>query len=164
MSKLSKPYFHNEEAAYEYVESKRWTGGPVCPHCGENERVNKMNGKSTRIGTYKCYACRKQFTVKIGTVFECSHIKMHIWLQAIHLVASSKKGISSNQLHRTLGVTLKTAWFMSHRIRLAMHIDDGAQSGEGGGTVEADETFIGTSFKKRAKDRGMEYLKAKLQL
>ena len=154
MSNLSKPYFHNEEAAYEFVESKLWPDGPVCPHCDENKRVSKMNGKATRIGLYKCYACRKQFTVKIGTIFESSHIKMHVWLQAIYMVAGSKKGISSNQLHRTLGVTLKTAWFMSHRIRLAMHIDDGVQFGEGGGTVEADETFIGTSFKKRAKDRG----------
>ena len=88
---------------------------PFALHCGEKERVGKMGGKATRVGLYKCYACRKQFNVKVGTIFESSHVKMHIWLQAFYLVAGSKKGISSNQLHRTLGVTLKTAWFMGHR-------------------------------------------------
>jgi hypothetical protein len=103
-----------------------------------------MGGKSTRVGTYKCYQCRKPFTVKIGTIFESSHVPMHIWLQAMYLIVGSKKGISSNQLHRTLGVTLKTAWFMSHRIREAMRSNDPGFFGEGGGIVEADETFIGT--------------------
>ena len=154
MSNLSKPYFHDEQAAYDFVEARLWPDGPTCPKCGEQKRVGKTNGKTTRIGLYKCYECKKPFTVKIGTIFESSHVKMHVWLQAIYMVAGSKKGISSNQLHRTLGVTLKTAWFMSHRIRLAMHIDDGEQLGSGGGTVEADETFIGSSFKKRADDRG----------
>jgi hypothetical protein len=102
-----------------------------------------MKGKSTRIGTYKCYQCRKPFTVKIGTIFESSHVPMHIWLQAMYLIAGSKKGISSNQLHRILGVTLKTAWFMSHRIREAMREGGLAPFGEGGGAVEVDETFIG---------------------
>src|SRR5207247_4247571 len=90
--------------------------------CGGFERISKMGGKSTRIGTYKCYQCRMQFTVKVKTVFESSHVKLHIWLQAVALLSSSKKGISSNQLHRTLGVTLKTAWFMSHRLREAMRV------------------------------------------
>lgn len=143
MSILSKPYFHNEEAAYEFVESKLWPEGATCPKCGERERVSKMQGKSTRIGAYKCYKCRKPFTVKVGTIFESSHVKMHLWLQAIFLIASSKKGISSNQLHRTLGVTLKTAWFMSHRIREAMKSDDLTPFGSGGGLVEADETYMG---------------------
>ena len=102
-----------------------------------------MNGKSTRIGTYKCYQCRKQFTVKVGTVFEDSHVPMRIWLQAIYLLCSSKKGISSNQLARTLGVTLKTAWFMSHRIREAMRVVGMTPMGGAGEIVEADETFIG---------------------
>jgi transposase-like protein len=102
-----------------------------------------MGGKSTRIGTYKCYSCRKPFTVKIGTIFEASHVPMNLWLQAIYLMCASKKGISSNQLHRTLGVTLKTAWFMSHRIREAMRDDTIGTFGAGGGVVEADETFIG---------------------
>jgi len=114
---LSAPHFHNEEAAYRFVEARLWPNGPICPRCKGSERIGKMGGKTTRIGTYKCYQCRKPFTVKIGTIFESSHVKMHLWLQAIFLMGSSKKGISSNQLHRTLGVTLKTAWFMSHRIR-----------------------------------------------
>lgn len=143
VSALSAPYFHNEEAAYAFVEARVWPKGPVCPHCGGFERIGKMGGKSTRIGTYKCYQCRKPFTVKVCTIFEGSHVALHIWLQAIYLVAGSKKGISSNQLHRTLGVTLKTAWFMSHRIREAMRSGDLSPFGSGGGVVEVDETFIG---------------------
>jgi len=137
---LSATRFHNEEIAYAFVEDIIWPHGPVCPHCGSKERISKMNGKATRIGTYKCYACRKQFTVKIGTIFEDSHIPMNLWLQAICLMCSSKKGISANQLHRTLGVTLKTAWFMAHRIRYAMVQ---YPSGPFDGTVEMDETYIG---------------------
>src|SRR5882672_10583492 len=140
---LSQPHFHNEEAAYEFVEARIWPKGPVCPHCGGVERNGKMGGKSTRIGTYKCYDCRKPFTVKIGTIFEASHIPLRLWLQAIFLIASSKKGVSSNQLHRTLGITLKSAWFMSHRIREAMRSGNFAPFGSGGGVVEIDETFIG---------------------
>lgn len=142
-SALSAPHFHNEEAAYAYVEARIWPEGPVCPHCGGVERISKMQGKSTRVGAYKCYQCRKPFTVKIGTIFEDSKVAMHIWLQAMYLIAGSKKGISSNQLHRTLGVTLKTAWFMSHRIREAMRSDDTGMFGGNGGVVEVDETFIG---------------------
>ena len=142
-SALSAPHFHNEEAAYAYVEARIWPEGPVCPHCGGVERISKMQGRSTRIGAYKCYQCRKPFTVKSGTIFEASHVPMNVWLQAMYLIAGSKKGISSNQLHRILGVTLKTAWFMSHRIREAMRSDDTGMFGAGGGTVEVDETFIG---------------------
>ena len=142
-SVLSQPQFHSEEAAYAYVEARIWPQGPVCPHCGGVERISKMQGKSTRIGAYKCYQCRKPFTVKIGTIFESSHVALNIWLQAMYLIAGSKKGISSNQLHRTLGVTLKTAWFMSHRIREAMRSGDFAPFGTDGGTVEVDETYIG---------------------
>ena len=143
MSVLSAPHFHNEKAAYAYVEARVWPNGPVCPHCGGYERISLMGGKSTRIGAYKCYQCRKPFTVKVGTIFEASHVPLRLWLQAMFLMASSKKGISSNQLHRTLGVTLKTAWFMSHRIREAMREGDLAPFGHGGGIVESDETFIG---------------------
>ena len=143
MSALSAPHFHNEEAAYAYVEARIWPNGPVCPHCGGVDRIGKMGGKSTRVGAYKCYQCRKPFTVKIGTIFEASHVPMNIWLQAMYLIAGSKKGISSNQLHRTLGVTFKTAWFMSHRIREAMKSNDPGMFGEGGGMVEVDETYIG---------------------
>lgn len=148
---LSSAYFHNEEAAYEYVEARLWTNGPVCPHCGGVERIGKMGGKSTRIGTYKCYDCRKPFTVKVGTIFESSHIPLRLWLQAIFLIASSKKGVSSNQLHRTLGITLKSAWFMSHRIREAMRSGDLSPFGSDGGAVEVDETFIGRDFNKKPK-------------
>ncbi len=148
---LSSAYFHNEEAAYEYVEARLWKNGPVCPHCGGVERIGKMGGKSTRIGTYKCYDCRKPFTVKIGTIFESSHIPLRLWLQAIFLIASSKKGVSSNQLHRTLGITLKSAWFMSHRIREAMRSGDLSPFGSDGGAVEVDETFIGRDFNKKPK-------------
>lgn len=143
MSNLSAPHFHNEEAAYAYVEARIWPNGPVCPHCGGCERISKMGGESTRIGTYKCYQCRKPFTVKIGTIFEASHVAMRLWLQAIYLMAASKKGISTQQLHRTLGVTLKTAWFMSHRIRAAMDNNGDWTIGGEGKVVEADETYFG---------------------
>jgi transposase-like protein len=142
-SALSAAQFHNEESAFAYVEARVWPQGPVCPHCGGFDRIGKMGGQSTRIGLHKCYQCRKPFTVRIGTIFESSHVPLHIWLQAMYLIAGSKKGISSNQLHRTLGVTLKTAWFMSHRIREAMRSDNGDMFGVGGGIVEIDETFIG---------------------
>jgi transposase-like protein len=145
---LSAPHFHNEAAAYRFVEARVWPKGPVCPHCGGVERNSPMNGKSTRIGTYKCYDCRQPFTVKVGTIFESSHIALRLWLQAIFLIASSKKGISSNQLHRTLGVTLKSAWFMSHRIRLAMESTDNTPFGTGGGSVEVDEMFMGIDASK----------------
>jgi transposase-like protein len=143
MSILSKEYFHNEVSAYAFVEARLWPNGATCPKCGEQERVSRMQGKSTRIGAHKCYVCRKPFTVKVGTIFESSHVKLNLWLQAIFLIASSKKGISSNQLHRTLGVTLKTAWFMSHRIREAMKNNALSSFGTGGGMVEVDETYMG---------------------
>ena len=145
VSALSARHFHDEVAAYAYVEARIWAEGPVCPHCGGVERLGKLKGKSTRIGTYKCYQCRKPFTVKIGTIFESSHVPLNVWLQAMYLIAGSKKGLSSNQLHRTLGVTLKTAWFMSHRIREAMRSDDPGFFGEGGGIVEVDEPSSASS-------------------
>lgn len=156
MSILSRPYFHDEAAAFARVEALLWPQGPVCPTCGNVGKHYKLTGVRTkaskknpegveRHGLYKCgeAACRKQFTVRIGTIFEESHLPLHKWLQAIHLVCSSKKGISANQLHRTLEVTLKTAWFLGHRIREAMRSDDLTPFGAGGGIVEADETFIG---------------------
>lgn len=153
MSLLSQKHLQDEQAAYEWVEARVWPNGPVCPHCKGTERISKMQGKATRIGLYKCYQCRKQFNVKVGTIFEKSHVAIHLWLQAFYLIAGSKKGISSNQLHRTLGVTLKTAWFMSHRIREAMRTGSLATPiGGNGGIVEADETFIGQ--KKGAKPKG----------
>lgn len=158
---LSAPHFHNEEAAYAFVEARIWPNGPVCPHCGSMERIGKMGGKSTRIGAHKCYDCRKPFTVKVGTIFESSHVPMRLWLQAIFLIASSKKGISSNQLHRTLGITLKSAWFLSHRVREAMTGGSFATFGKNGGVVEVDETFIGHDKNKKPKGekkgRGYEH-------
>jgi transposase-like protein len=149
--------FCNEAAAYAWVESHVWPNGPICPHCGGVERIGKMSGKATRIGLYKCYQCRKQFTVKVGTVFEDSHVPMRFWVQAMYLLCSSKKGISSNQLHRTLGVTLKTAWFMSHRIREAMHAVGVEPMGGAGEVIEADETYIGTERPKRQGERGADH-------
>jgi len=140
---LDAKHFHDEQAAYEYLESKIWPNGPVCPHCGGVDRVGKLKGKSTRVGVWKCYQCRKPFRATVGTVFESSHVPLRLWLQAVHLMACSKKGVSSNQLHRILGVTLKTAWFMSHRIRLAMQTLGLEPMGGVGEVVEIDETVIG---------------------
>ncbi len=142
-SVLNEARFQNEEAAFAYVEANVWPNGRVCPHCGVVDKSGALKGASNRVGLNKCYACRKPFTVKVGTIFESSHVPLHIWLQAMHLVCSSKRGISANQLHRTLGITLKTAWFMGHRIREAMRDGGLAPMGGSGGVVEIDETFIG---------------------
>lgn len=142
-SVLNAAHFACEEAAYGWIESRLWPEGPVCPHCGGFERISKMQGNATRVGLCKCYQCRKQFRVTVGTIFEASHVPLHLWLQAMYLMASSKKGVSSNQLHRTLGVTLKTAWFMSHRIREAMTEGTFGPMGGEGHTVEAGETYFG---------------------
>lgn len=154
MSVLSKPYMRDEAEAFKHVESIIWPDGPVCPHCGVVDRAYRLEGVRTkpskknpdgkeRHGLWKCRECRKQFTVRKGTIFEESHIEMFKWLQAIHLMVSSKKGISAHQLHRVLEITHKSAWFMAHRIREAMRSDGAVDFGSGGGTVEVDETFIG---------------------
>src|ERR1700760_4538106 len=125
---LSAPHFQNEIAAFAYVEAKLWPNGPVCPHCGSfGDKVGKLNGKTTRVGLHKCYqaGCRKPFTVRMGTIFESSHLALHLWLQVIHLMAASKKGISTRQIQRMLQCSMKTAWFLGHRIRKAMS-DGGA--------------------------------------
>ncbi len=145
---LSEPQFHNEEAAFAYVEALLWPNGPVCPHCGnaDPKRVYVLKGKTTRQGLRKCAECRKPFTVRIGTVLEDSHCPLRYWLQAIYLLSSSKKGISTRQLQRTLGVGMKTAWFLSHRIREMMKRPDDMFSppiGGAGKTLEVDEAFIG---------------------
>ncbi|MBV9993884.1 MAG: IS1595 family transposase [Caulobacteraceae bacterium] len=140
MSVLSQPRFHNEAAAFEYVERLLWPNGPICPHCGGFENIYDLS--KTRIGLRKCGQCRKQFTVRVGTILEDSHLPMTKWLQAIHLMVSSKKGVSSHQLHRTLECTYKTAWFLTHRIREAMREGELAPFGGTGGDVEVDETFI----------------------
>ncbi len=168
MSLLNQEHLQNEEAAYAWVEARLWPEGPVCPHCEGKGRISKMQGTATRIGLYKCYACRKQFNVKVGTIFEKSHVPMHIWLQAFYLIAGSKKGISSNQLHRTLGVTLKTAWFVGHRIREAMRTGSFVASPMGGegAILEADETFIGKKdgVVKSKTARGYAHKQAVLSL
>lgn len=151
-SNLNAPQFRDEQAAYDYVEAHLWPHGPVCPHCGNSaqDRITLLQGKSTRIGTRKCKDCRKPFTVKVGTIFEDSHAPMTHWLQAIYLMCSSKKGISTRQLQRMLGGSMRTAWHMAHRIRLAMApaADAGPLGGEGV-TVEADETYLSKSPKTR---------------
>ena len=123
---LSAPHFHNEEAAFAYVEAHLWPEGPVCPHCGncEDKRIGRLTGKTSRPGLRKCYACRKTFTVRIGSIFEDSHFPLRLWLQAIQLICASKKGISTRQLQRTFRCSMKTAWFLGHRIREIMEFSD----------------------------------------
>ena len=149
-SALTAPHLSNEEAAIEYVEARLWPDGPVCPHCGVIGEATKLKGKTTRPGLWKCRACRKPFTVRMRTIFESSHIPLHLWLQAIYLICSSKKGVSTRQIQRTLGGSMKTAWFLMHRIRLAMDGSSGlGPLGGIGKMVEADETFITRSPKTR---------------
>lgn len=154
MSVLNRPYFHDEKAAFAYVESILWPQGPVCAHCGTMERAYKLDGVRTkasgknpegveRFGLWKCGECRKQFTVRHNTIFAESHCPLHKWLQAIHLMCSSKKGINAHQMHRVLEVQYKTARFLEHRIREAMRSGDLTPFGGGGDPVEVDETFIG---------------------
>src|SRR5258708_30386810 len=145
---------HNEEAAFEYVESHLWPDGPVCPHCqATGDKIGRLTGKTTRAGLRKCYACRKPFTVRMGSIFEDSHLPLRLWLQAIHLMSASKKGISTRQLQRMLGCGLKTAWFLGHRIRLAMDPGAAEPMGGAGKVVEADETEFAKSRKtKRPAD------------
>jgi transposase-like protein len=143
-SALTSTYFTNDDKAREYLESLRWPNGVTCPHCGVIGEHYQLEGKAHRPGLWKCKDCREQFSVTVGTVFESSKISLSKWLTAVYLLCSSKKGISSHQLHRTLGVTYKTAWFMSHRIRLAMaDLTGGGLMGTGGKPVEADETYVG---------------------
>lgn len=152
---LQNPIFHNEDAAREALEAVRWPNGPICPHCGNIDQASiaKAKGKTPRPGLYYCAACNGQFTATVGTVFERSKIPLSKWWLAMHLLGSSKKGISAHQLHRMLGVTYKTAWFMTHRIREAMTDDSHKATGGLGGAnkvVEIDETYIGGKAKNRA--------------
>lgn len=154
MSILNKPHFHNEEAAFARLEALLWPNGPVCPHCGNTDKIYVLKGVRSkpskknpegvvRHGLKKCGKCRKQFTVRVGTVFESSHIPLHKWFQAAHLLCSSKKGISSHQLHRILEITYEAAWFMAHRLREAMRTESLGPMGGPGSVFEVDETFIG---------------------
>lgn len=150
---LEAVHFHNEDAAFAHVESVLWPTGPNCPHCGNADasRITKMQGDTTRPGLYNCKECRKPFTVRMGTVFESSHLPLHLWLQIIHLMCASKKGISTRQIQRMLVCSMKTAWFLGHRIREALGTREPGQMGGEDSIVEIDETFIGKKegFEKR---------------
>jgi transposase-like protein len=148
-SALSAKFFHDEKAAYEWLENVVWPTGPVCPHCGCSGRITVVGGKTARMGLKRCLDCKKQFTVTVGTVFERSHVKLNLWLQAAHLLCSSKKGMSSHQIHRILGVTYRTAWFMTHRLREAMREGKFPMLGGNRKAVEADETYVGGTEKNR---------------
>lgn len=151
------PQFQDADKAREYLEALRWPDGPVCPHCGCIGDHYALKGKSHRPGLWKCKDCRKQFSVTVGTVFERSKIPLNKWLMAVHLMCASKKAISSHQIHRMLGVTYKSAWFMTHRIREAMTCENGGLLGTGGGTVEVDETYWGNNGKQRKGARGYQH-------
>jgi transposase-like protein len=149
---LDADHFHNEDAAFDYVEAQLWPNGPICPHCenADAAKIGRLTGKTSRPGLRKCYACRKTFTVRIGSIFEDSHFPLRLWLQAIQLITASKKGISTRQVQRTFNCSMKTAWFLMHRIRHAM-APDGSMGplGGAGKTVEADETELARSHKTR---------------
>jgi transposase-like protein len=154
---LFAPHFQDADKARVYLENLRWPNGPVCPHCGVLGAHYELKGTAHRKGLRKCKDCRKQFSVTVGTVFERSKIALNVWLMAVHLVCSSKKAISSHQIHRMLGVTYKSAWFMTHRIREAMKPGATGLMGNGGGTVEADETYWGNAGKKPKGARGYQH-------
>ncbi len=149
MTDLTNPIYNDKNTAREHLEAMRWPDGPYCPHCGSVENITKLGGKSTRPGVYKCNACRKPFSVTVGTLFERSHIPLHKWVLATHLMAASKKGMSAHQLHRMLGVTYKTAWFMAHRIREGMREFNPGPLGGENLSVEVDETYVGGKARNR---------------
>ena len=152
MYDLTAKRFNDVNAARKHLEAIRWPDGTICPHCGVVDTAHRIKGKSARPGLWFCADCRKQFTVTVGTLFERSKVPLHKWLLANHLICASKKGMSAHQLHRMLGVTYKTAWFMAHRIREAMR-DNPDLSGPLGGenkVVEADESYVGGKAKNRA--------------
>ena len=143
MTDLTDPIFNDDAAAREHLEAIRWPTGPFCPHCGEVEKIRRLEGQSHRPGLHQCNACREHFTVTVGTVMERSHVPLSKWVLAFHLMAASKKGMSAHQLHRMLRVTYKTAWFMAHRIREAMTDPAPTPLGGEGKIIEADETYHG---------------------
>jgi transposase-like protein len=158
-SVLNAKHFQTQAAAFQYVEAHLWPNGPVCPRCGEKERVGRLNGKTTRPGLCKCYMCTKPFTVRIGTIFESSHLPLHLWLQVIHLMCASKKGISTRQVQRMLQCSMKTAWFLTHRIREAMREGGWVLPllGGEGKVVEADEAYIGRNAAKKLAGPGPHF-------
>lgn len=155
---LSQKHFFNEKAAFKHVEAIIWKDGKKCPHCGNARKIYEINGKSARIGLHKCGECKKQFTVRVGTIFEDSKIPLHKWLQAFYLICSSKKGCSTHQIHRTLEITYKSAWFLTHRIReCAKASGINVVFGGEGKVVEADETYIGNKGKQKKGARGFAH-------
>jgi transposase-like protein len=161
MTNLTNPIFHDENAARAHLEALRWPNGPVCPHCGSVEGITALAGKSHRPGLFQCNGCREHFTVTVGSVMEASHLPLHKWVLAFHLMASSKKGVSAHQLHRQLGITYKTAWFLAHRIREAMTDSKPAPIGGEGKIVEADEMYHGKKETQvpLSRDRKPKYTK-----
>ncbi len=162
MLDLQNPIYSDETAARAHLERIRWPEGPTCPHCGnaDAKAITRLEGDAHRPGLLSCRECRKQFSVTVGTAFERSHVPLHKWVLATDLLCSSKKGVSSHQLHRMLGVTYKTAWFMAHRIREAMKPDDNAPPmGGKGKIVEADETYLGPSGHSFSNEKGWEMKK-----
>ena len=152
MFDITNPMFQDETKAREHLEAVRWPDGAECPHCGTVGEATKLKGKSTRPGVWKCRACRKPFSVTVGTVFERSKIPLNKWVLATYLMSASKKGMSAHQLHRTMGITYKTAWFMAHRIRKAMEPSNPDPLGGKGKTIEADETYIGKRKANKMQD------------
>src|SRR5271163_1138899 len=174
MSNLQNPIFQDETKAREWLEARVWPNGPVCPHCGSTgDDVTALKGKAHRPGLYQCSQCREQFTVTVNTVFERSKVPLSKWLAALFMMTASKKGVSAHQIHRSLGISYKTAWFLCHRLREAMRTGGFAPPmGSGGGIVESDETFIGTlegeggraAKRKRRGRRGSSHKNAVLTL
>jgi transposase-like protein len=148
-SVLSNPIFHDADKAREWLEAQIWKDGRLCPHCGVEGQSTLMEGKSHRPGLYQCNACREPFTVTVGTLYERSKIPLNKWLAATHLMMASKKGISSHQMHRMLGISYKSAWFMMHRIRESLRDTNPELLGGEGAVVEIDETFVGGKEKNK---------------
>ena len=154
---LTLPHFQDADKAREYLEAQVWPNGRICPHCGAIGDHYTLKGKTNRPGLYKCAECREPFTVTVGTVFERSKVSLHIWIQAVRLMSASKKGISTKQIERMLGVSYKTAWFMCHRLREAMNIAPEGQLGNDGGPVDVDETYWGNVGKQAPGARGGDH-------
>jgi transposase-like protein len=161
---LQNPIFFDDNKAREWLEARVWPNGPVCPHCGVTaEHVTRLEGQNHRPGLYQCNECREQFTVTVKTVFERSKVPLSKWLAALFMLTASKKGVSAHQIHRSLGITYKTAWFMMHRLREALRGGEFYPFGSEGGEVEADETYIGR-VKGSVKRAGQRHKHAVLSL
>ena len=162
---LSAPHFRDEDAAFSYVEAHLWPNGPTCPHCGnaDGAKIGCLSGKTTRTGLRKCYECRKPFTVRMNSIFEDSHLALHLWLQVIYLMCASKKGISTRQIQRYLSCSMRTAWHLTHRIRASMAPAKPGPMGGEGETLEADVTYVGRKPNTKVR-RGTGHVNAVLTL